>query len=93
MQYRWCTGKRGSGSAPDRPRGDSSLRGLVVLMNLADGEIAAVLALLLFLYLCWLRFLVRVHQNRLDRRDYYDPPTGRPWVRPRPVYRQKDLSH
>ncbi len=88
MQYRWCTGKRGSGSAPDQPRGDSSLRGLVIVKN----DLIATAAFGLVLYVCWLRFLVRVHENRLDRRDYYDPPTGRPWVRPRPRY-DRDLSH
>ena len=88
MQYRWCTGKRGSGSAPDRPRGDSSPRGLVVVMvDLTAGSIAAAGALLLFLYVCWLRFLVQVHRNRLDRRDYFDPPTGEPWVRARRPFR------
>ena len=83
MQYRWCTGKRGSGSAPDRPRGDSSPRGLVVLM----ADLIAAGAASLLLYAAWLRFLMGVHQNRLDRRDYFDPPTGGPWVQDRRPFR------
>jgi hypothetical protein len=45
----------------------------------------------LFLYVCWLRFLVCVHLNMLDRRRYFEPETGGPWVRPRPAYGE-DLS-
>lgn len=90
MQYRWCTGKRGSGSAPDRPRGDSSPRGLVVVVTDADAIGAAVAIVLL--HLAWMRLRVLVHRNRLERRDYYDPPTGRPWVRPQPAHRE-DLPH
>lgn len=84
MQYRWCGGKRGSGNAPDRPRRDSSLRGLVVVKN----DLIATAAFGLVLYICWLRFRVQVHRCRLDRRDYFDPPTGRAWVRPAPKYRR-----
>ena len=88
MQYRWCTGKRGSGSAPDWPRGDPSPRGLVVVM--ADAIASTVV--LVLLYLGWLWFLVGVQQNKLDRRRYHDPPTGGAWVRPRPLYGE-DLPH
>lgn len=78
MQYRWCTGKRGSGSAPDRPRGFAP-----GAWSFLMGEIAGVGALLLLFYVCWLRFRVQVHRNRLDRRQYFEPRTGKPWIRPR----------
>ena len=87
MQYRWCTGKRGSGSAPDRPREDSSSRGLVVLMVVVD-LIATVVALLC-LYGGWLWFQHCVHLNRLDRRHGYVPSVTGAWARPR---RYEELS-
>lgn len=87
MQYRWCTGKRGSGIAPDWPREDSSSRGLVVVMAEA---VATAVALALF-YAGWRWVLGCIHDNRLERRHLYDPPTGGPWVRPRGLY--EDLPH
>ena len=62
------------------------------LIDVTDADAVASALMIVFLYCAWLRFLVGVHENRLDRRDYYDPPTGRPWVRPRPRY-DRDLSH
>jgi hypothetical protein len=53
---------------------------------MTSGEIAGVLALALLCHLCWLRFRVQMHRNRLERGDYFDPPTGGPWVRPRHRY-------
>lgn len=45
-----------------------------------------------FFYLGLLWFLAACRENRLERRHYYDPPTGGPWVRPRGRY-EKDLPH
>lgn len=47
--------------------------------------VATIVALWL-LYWWWLWFLDCAHQNRLERRHYYDPPTGEMWVQPRARY-------
>ena len=54
-------------------------------------DVVATVVALLFVYWWCLWFASCVHENRLERRHLYDPPTGGSWARPRGVY--EDLVH
>jgi hypothetical protein len=56
---------------------------------MADVIATGVALLLLYWWCLW--FASCVYQNRLDRRQLHDPPTGGAWVRPRAFF--DDLPH